>query len=107
MHRKLIGAFGALTLLVSMASAQTMPQAGKDAPSNPAVKHMDVEKTRDPASGANSFTETQARERIMKGGYTHVSAMKKDGEGLWQGRAMRSGKSVRVALDYKGDVSTK
>ncbi len=107
MRRKLIGAFGAATLLVFMASAQTMPQADKDAPSNPAVKHADVEKTRDPASGANSFTEAQARERIMKGGYSHVSALKKDSEGLWQGTAMKDGKTVRVALDYKGDVSTK
>ena len=107
MRRKLICAFGAATLLVSMASAQTMPQADKDAPSNPAVKHTNVEKTTDPASGANSFTEAQARERIVKGGYSHISALKKDDNGLWQGTAMKDGKSVRVALDYKGDVSVK
>ena len=107
MRRKLMGAFGAATLLVSMASAQTMPQADKEAPSNPAVKHTDVEKTKDPAGGANSFTEAQARKRIMKGGYSHVSALKKDDEGLWQGTATKNGKSVRVALDYKGNVSTK
>ena len=107
MRRKLIGAFGAAALLVSMASAQTLPQGDKDAPSNPAVKHTDVEKTKDPAAGANSFTEAQARERIMKGGYSHVSALKKDDKGLWQGTAMKNGKSVRVAIDYKGDVSAK
>lgn len=107
MRRKLIGAFGAASLLVCMASAQTMPQADKDAPSNPVIKHTDVEKTRDPARGANSFTEAQARKRIMRGGYSHVSSLKKDDGGLWQGSAMKGGKSFRIAVDYKGDISTK
>lgn len=107
MHTKLLGAFGAVTLLVNMASAQTTPHADRDSPSNPAVKHADVEKTIDPASGANSFTEAQARKRIIRGGYSHVSMLKKDDDGLWYGTAKRNGKSVRIALDYKGDVSVK
>ena len=107
MSRKPMGAFGAASLLVSMASAQTMPQADKEAPSNPAVKHTDAEITKDPADGANSFTEAQARKRIMKGGYSHVTPLMKDDEGLWQGRAIKNGKSSRVALDYNGNISTK
>lgn len=107
MHRKLLSAFGAGTLLVSMASAQSMPHADKDAPGNPALKHRDVSKTTDPARGANSFTEAQARSRIAKAGYAHISELKKDDDGLWQGMAMKDGKSMRIALDYKGDVSAK
>jgi hypothetical protein len=107
MHGKLLGAVGAGTLLVSMASAQSMPKADKDASSNPALKHMDVGKTKDPAQGANSFTEAQARSRIAKAGYAHISALKKDDDGLWQGMAIKDGKSIHVALDYKGDVSAK
>jgi hypothetical protein len=107
MHRKLLGAIGAGMLLVSLASAQTMPHADKDASGNPALKHMDVKATKTPAQGANSFTEAQARSRISKAGYAHVSELKKDDDGLWQGMAMKNGKSFRIALDYKGDVSAK
>jgi hypothetical protein len=107
MRRKLLCAVGATALFASLASAQTAPQADKDAASNPALKHTDVKNTKDPAEGANSFTEAQARARISKAGYSHISALKKDDGGLWQGTAMKNGKSVQVALDYKGNVSAK
>jgi hypothetical protein len=107
MHNKILGAIGAGMLLASMASAQAMPQANKDAAGNPALKHMDVKMTKAPAQGANSFTEAQARSRISMAGYSHVSDLKKDNDGLWQGKAMKNGKPLRIALDYKGDVSTK
>jgi hypothetical protein len=94
--------------LATIASAQTMaPKADHQAPANDAVKHPDVHKTAHPASGANSFTEGQARERIAKAGYAHVSALKKDDAGLWQGTATKGGRKLHVALDYKGDVSSK
>ena len=57
-----------------------------------------------PLAGANSFTESQARDRIEASGYTAVTALTKDAQSIWRGMAMKGGRSVRVALDYKGNV---
>ena len=57
-----------------------------------------------PLKGANSFTEGQARDRALSHGLTSVADLKKDGDGIWRGSAMQDGKSVKVAVDYKGNV---
>lgn len=57
-----------------------------------------------PLEGANSFTENQAKDRAMSSGLTGVSALTKDDKGIWRGTGMRSGSSVKVAVDYKGNV---
>jgi hypothetical protein len=59
------------------------------------------------AKGQNSFTRTEARGRIEKAGYTDVTGLVMDANGLWQAQAMHGGQRVNVALDYKGVVSTK
>ena len=38
-------------------------------------------------------------------GYTDIGDLTKTDAGLWQGKAMRNGKSVTVTLDYKGNVT--
>ena len=60
-----------------------------------------------PLEGANSFTEEQAKDRVIAFGMTAPSAMTKDDKGIWRGTAMMDGKSVNVAVDYKGNVVTK
>jgi hypothetical protein len=57
-----------------------------------------------PLPGANSFTEGEAKSRIEKAGYTEVSGLKKDDQGIWRGSASKAGKPVKVSLDYKGNV---
>jgi hypothetical protein len=57
-----------------------------------------------PAAGANSFTEGQAKARLEDRGYTGVSGLQKDANGLWRGKAMKDGKQVNVSLDYQGNV---
>ena len=57
-----------------------------------------------PLPGANSFTESQARERIQAKGFTSVSGLKKDDQSIWRGTAMKDGQTVNVAVDYKGNV---
>jgi putative membrane protein len=57
-----------------------------------------------PVPGANSFTEAQATERLMEAGYSDVSQLQKDDNGIWRGTAMKGGKSVSVGLDYQGNV---
>jgi putative membrane protein len=57
-----------------------------------------------PAAGANSFTEGQAKSRIESQGFTNVSGLAKDDQGIWRGRAIKDGKNVNVSLDFHGDV---
>jgi hypothetical protein len=60
-----------------------------------------------PLSGASSFTEGQATDRaIGYGAVDHVTAMQKGEDGVWRGTASRGGKTVQVAVDYKGNVFT-
>lgn len=57
-----------------------------------------------PLSGANSFTPGEARRRIERNGFSQVSDLHRDGDGVWRGHAMKSGQRVAVWLDYKGNV---
>ena len=57
-----------------------------------------------PVKGRNSFTMGEARRRIEKGGFTQVTGLKRDADGIWRGKAMRSGTSVDVYCDYQGNV---
>jgi len=77
-------------------SPETPAVQGSDAPA-PAMPAM-------PAKGANSFTEAQAKQRIEAKGFTNVSALKKDADGVWRGKAMKGGATQDVALDYQGNV---
>ena len=57
-----------------------------------------------PVSGANSFTPGEARRRIERNGFSQVSNLHKDGDGVWRGQATRAGQQVGVWLDYKGNI---
>ena len=57
-----------------------------------------------PLAGANSFTETQAKDRVLRAGFSDVSALAKDDKGIWRGTAMQDGKKVNVAVDFKGNI---
>ena len=57
--------------------------------------------------GSNSFTEMQARGQIENAGYTNVTGLTKTADGMWTGKAMKSGKAVDVSVDFKGAVSTR
>ncbi len=57
-----------------------------------------------PLKGANSFTEGEAKSRAEARGFSDVKDLKKDGDGIWRGHATQQGKSVEIAIDYKGNV---
>ena len=100
------------TILADMKSRGTVYPYSEDLKANPyladkqstvtASTNADAETP--PFPGANSFTESQARSRIEDRGFTNVSGLKKDDQGIWRGTAMKDGKAVAVALDYKGNV---
>ncbi len=108
-----------LSVLTTAAIAQTStqptsPPSSTVAPSdnsmgssNPAVTVKpkgSPESTGSLEPGANSFTEAQARSRIEAQGFTNVTDLRKDDQGIWRGKAMRSGASIGVAIDYRGNV---
>ncbi|OHV68358.1 hypothetical protein LCM4577_07315 [Mesorhizobium sp. LCM 4577] len=70
----------------------------------PAVKSASTPKPPAPVPGANSFTESQAKNRIQDAGYSDISSLAKDGQGIWRGQAKKDGESISVALDYQGNV---
>jgi len=88
-------------LLASPALAQTAP-----AKNNAAIKTAHTVDDGQARRGANSFTQAQAREHIAKSGFTNVSGLTKDKQGVWRGTAMKDGHKVHVGLDFKGNVST-
>jgi hypothetical protein len=57
-----------------------------------------------PLPGANSFTENQAKDRLLAAGYINVSALAKDTNGVWRGTGSDGAKSLKVAVDFKGNV---
>ena len=66
----------------------------KDGPQNSAVNTSDSKNrvaATGPVKGSNSFTEGEARSRIQDKGLSNVTALKKDDDGIWRGRAMQSG----------------
>jgi len=79
-------------------------------PSPPAIKTTEGNNPGAPASGANSFTEAQAKSQIESKGYSNVSALKKDDNGIWRGMAIKDGEAgkrgqlVNIGLDYQGNV---
>ncbi len=55
-------------------------------------------------NGRNSFTRGQARKRLEGAGFSKVSDLKKDSQGIWRGKGMRDGQPVTVGFDYKGNI---
>ena len=56
-----------------------------------------------PARGANSFSEGEARRRLERNGFQGVGTLHKD-SGVWRGTATKDGQAVQVWLDYKGNT---
>lgn len=94
--KTLIAVLSALLLYGGQAFAQTSTAA------EPSTQPSDAKKL--PLEGANSFTEGQARTRIENAGFSQIAELKKDGQGVWRGTAVKDGKSVAVALDFKGNI---
>jgi len=104
---KIQALFLAATLVAGTgASAQTAAPAADPAPVvTPAQPSANTTNTSAVEPGANSFTMDQARERIEEAGYTAVTGLVKDDNGIWRGMAQKDGASVKVALDYKGTLN--
>lgn len=100
-HIVLISA--ALSLAATVAVAQGLP--AQSGPQNPAIKDMHQNNSSAPVAGANSFTKGEAVKQIEAKGYTHVTKLQKDAQGVWRGMAMKDGQSGPISVDYQGNVN--
>ena len=93
-----------LAFVASGAMAQSPP--AQKGPGNSAINSPDStnRQVTNPVQGRNSFTEGEAKSRIEKSGFTNVSKLAKDDNGVWRGQAMKDGKQVDVSLDFEGNV---
>jgi hypothetical protein len=91
-----------LALTAASVVAQTTP-ANKDA-HTPAVATSNTANPGAPVAGANSFTEAQAKSHIEAAGYSGVSGLTKDKDGVWRGKASKAGTSMSVSIDFQGNV---
>lgn len=85
-------------LMSTVAVAQTSTTSPTPSPNAPADANA-------PLPGANSFTEGQAKSRLEANGYSNVSELKKDDNGVWKGTATHSGTQVSVSIDYRGNIT--
>ena len=95
-----------LALVTTGAVAQSQNPPANNGPQNSAVNSSDSSNRQAtaPVAGRNSFTEGEAKSRIEKMGFSNVSNLKKDDNGVWRSRATKDGKTVDVSLDYQGNV---
>ncbi len=99
--KKLMIATLGLGILASLAQAQSdTPSTSQTTPAvntehNPGA----------PVAGKNSFTEAQAKSRIEEAGYSSVTGLKLDDQGVWRATASKDGKQTGVSLDFQGNVT--
>lgn len=105
MRKILIPAIALAAIAAGTAFAQNAPTSSTTPPAV-STSSMNSKTTAAPVAGANSFTEAEARSRIEKDGYSDVTKLAMDTNSVWRGTAQKDGKSVRVALDYQGNVVT-
>ena len=93
----------AATLLV--AGSATAQQPANSGPNNNAVNSSGQNNSNAPVAGRNSFTEGQAKSKIEEAGYTNVTALKKDDNGVWRGKAKKGSAASDVSVDFQGNVN--
>jgi hypothetical protein len=96
-----------LVFATGAALAQTASPPANQNPSTPAISNTDRNNPGAPAAGANSFTEGQVKSRIEAAGYTNVSNLAKDKDGVWRAKGSKGGKATDVSLDYQGNIVAK
>jgi hypothetical protein len=103
--RRLLTAAALLAIaLPAFAQSQMNPPANADA-KTPAVNSPNSPPNPGaPVAGANSFTEGQAKSRIEANGFTNVTGLQKDDNGVWRGKASKGDQAMNVSVDFQGNV---
>ena len=85
--------------------AGSLVQAGASATDLLGGLGISTPRSATPVAGKNSFTMAEAKSHIEDKGYTNVTALKMDRDGVWRGMAKKDGKSGPVTVDYQGNVN--
>jgi hypothetical protein len=95
------------TAIVVATSAFAQNPPAQSGPNNNAVNSSGQNNSNAPVAGRNSFTEGQAKSKIEGAGFSNVSELKKDDNGVWRGKAnKKAGASTDVSVDFQGNVNT-
>jgi hypothetical protein len=94
----------AALIVTTSAFAQNPP--AQSGPNNNAVNSSGQNNSNAPVAGRNSFTEGQAKSKIEGAGFSNVSELKKDDNGVWRGKASKGGSSTDVSVDFQGNINT-
>jgi hypothetical protein len=97
--------FGVAAALLSTSAAFAQSETPKTSQTTPAVSTSGEQNPGAPVAGKNSFTEAQAKSRIEEAGYTEVSGLKLDDQGIWRAMGTKDGKHGNVALDFQGNIT--
>ncbi|MGQ9370878.1 hypothetical protein, partial [Azospirillum sp. A39] len=57
--------------------------------------------------GATAFTEAQARRWLLRAGLSNIADLVLEEDGIWRGKAERSGIVVNIGLDRLGNITTR
>lgn len=106
-EEKMKGSFIVLatTALLAAGPVSAQNQPAQSGPNNSAVNNPEQNNSNAPVAGRNSFTEGQAKSKIEEAGYSNVTALKKDDDGVWRGKASKGGSSSGVSVDFQGNVN--
>ncbi|MEI1252198.1 PepSY domain-containing protein [Rhizobium aouanii] len=96
-----------IAMTASSVFAQTPTPTPNSDGDTPAVATPEDKNATAPVEGANSFTEDQAKTRIVEAGYGDVTDLKLDDKGVWLAKATKDGKPVMVSMDYQGNIVAK
>jgi hypothetical protein len=94
------------TALLSAGPAMGQNPPAQSGPNNSAVNSSGQNNSNAPVAGRNSFTEGQAKSRIEEAGYSNVTALKKDDDGVWRAKASKGGSPTDVSVDFQGNVNS-
>jgi len=95
----------ATCIAVALSCTAAHSQPAQSGPSNNAVNIPNTKNSTQPVAGSNSFTENQAKSRIEDAGYSNVTGLKKDANGVWRGKATKGGAVSDVSVDFQGNVN--
>jgi len=112
MRDLILAATVAGALSAGAAFAQDFVVPGAVAPSKPIglapSKQLDVSNVVSPGqleSGASKITEAQARTRIQAVGFSGVTDLVQDENGIWRAKARFGDRIASIGLDHKGNVA--
>jgi len=92
--------------LMTATSAFAQNPPAQSGPGNNAVNSSGQNNSNAPVAGRNSFTEGQAKSKIEGAGFSNVSGLAKDDNGVWRGKANKGGSSTSVSVDFQGNVNS-